>query len=74
VVYHHIELEQQDVVLAEGLPAETYLDAGDRARFSGGEVVALYPDFAARAWEMRGCAPLVLTGQALAAARAKLAA
>ncbi len=73
VVYHHIELACHDVVLAEGLPAETYLDTGDRARFAGGRVTTLYPDFAARTWEMDGCAPLVLAGPRLEAARAKLA-
>jgi T5SS/PEP-CTERM-associated repeat protein len=69
IVYHHIELTRHDVVLAEGLPVETYLDTGDRANFSGGSVTALYPNFAARTWEMAGCAPLVLTGERLAAVR-----
>jgi len=73
VVYHHIELSRHDVVLAEGLPAETYLDTGDRASFAGGPVTELYPNFAARTWEMRGCAPLVLTGEILDATRARLA-
>ena len=74
VVYHHIELEQHDVILAEGLPAETYLDAGDRATFAGGAVIALYPDFAARRWEMKGCAAMVLTGPVLEGVRRRLAA
>ena len=75
VIYYHIELARHDVVLAEGLPAETYLDTGNRSRFSnGGEVVALHPDFSARAWEMRGCAPLVQTGPVLAAVRERLGA
>ena len=65
IVYHHIELARHDAVLAEGLAAETYLDTGDRGRFSGGAVTALYPDFAARTWEMKGCAPLVLSGEKL---------
>ena len=65
VTYHHIELERHDVVLAEGLPAETYLDTGDRARFTGGPVTTLHPDFAARVWEMAGCAPLVMSGPRL---------
>ncbi len=60
ITYHHIELEQHDVVLAEGLAAESYLDTGDRTKFAGGAVVASPPDFAARTWEMRGCAALVL--------------
>jgi hypothetical protein len=76
VTYHHIELERHDVVLAEGLPAETYLDAGDRTKFDCGAVVSLFRDFSARsaadtalAWETCGAAPLVTTGVALEAAR-----
>ncbi len=72
VEYHHIELDCHDVVLAEGLPAESYLDTGGRAGFAGGAVIALYPDFAARTWETRGCAPLVLRGPVLEAVRARL--
>ena len=75
VSYHHIELERHDVVLADGLPAETYLDCGDRARFSnGGGVIALHPDFSARMWEMQGCAPLVQTGPTVTRVRRRLAA
>ena len=73
VVYWHVELQQHDVVLAEGLPAETYLDAGDRATFAGGNVVALYTDFAARRWEMTACAPMTLTGPEVEAVRQRLA-
>jgi len=42
VGYHHIELEQHDVVLAQGLPAESYLDTGNREAFADGadELVA----------------------------------
>ena len=75
VSYHHVELAQHDVLLANGMPAESYLDTGDRARFSnGGGVIALHPDFSARAWEMNGCAPLVQTGPVLTAVRKRLAA
>ena len=31
ITYYHIELPQHDVVLAEGLPVESYLDVGDEA-------------------------------------------
>lgn len=73
VVYYHVELEQHDVIRAEGLPCESYLDTGDRETFYGGPVTALYPEFSARRWEMAGCAPLVVTGVALHAARSRLA-
>lgn len=33
VTYYHIELESHDVLLAESLPAESYLDTGNRAMF-----------------------------------------
>ena len=72
VTYHHIELSRHAVILAERLAVESYLDTGDRARFSGDEVIALYPEFVARAWEMAGCAELVTTGARLAAIRASL--
>jgi len=72
VTYFHVELSQHSVILAEGLPAESYLDSGDRAKFSGGEVIVLYPEFTARAWEMHGCAPLVLSGAPVDAVRSRL--
>ncbi len=69
------------MVLAEGLPAETFLDTGNRSNFAnGGGAVALHPDFStipdylALHWETFGCAPLVLAGEKLAQARALLAA
>jgi Hint domain len=74
VVYHHIELPGHDVVLANGLPAESYLDTGDRSKFAnGGGPIAMHPDFSTRMWDAMGCAPLVVTGPALASVRARLA-
>jgi T5SS/PEP-CTERM-associated repeat protein len=70
VTYYHVELAQHAVLLAEGLPAESYLDTGDRSNFANGNgPIALYPDFASRVWDAEGCAPLVVTGPALEAAR-----
>ena len=40
VVYYHLELTAHDVILAEGLPCESYLDTGDRAAFSDDETQA----------------------------------
>jgi T5SS/PEP-CTERM-associated repeat protein len=63
VTYYHVELSEHDVILAENLPVESYLDTSDRENFSnGGVVIRLFPDFSARMWEMAGCAPLVRTG------------
>jgi hypothetical protein len=76
ITYYHVELPAHDVILAEGLPVESYLDVGDRTNFSDQDVTRLFPDFGAPvapdmavAWETRGAAPLVLTGEALRAAR-----
>jgi T5SS/PEP-CTERM-associated repeat protein len=76
VRYFHVELAEHAVILAEGLPVESYLDIGDRLDFGQNGVMRLHPDFGARlaadialAWEARGVAPLVMTGEALAGAR-----
>jgi collagen type I/II/III/V/XI/XXIV/XXVII alpha len=74
ISYHHIELARHDVLLANGMPAESYLDTGDRARFSnGGDVITLHPDFSARARETSGCATLVESGRILDTVRNRLA-
>ncbi len=72
VTYWHVELQRHDVLSAEGLPCESYLDTGNRAAFSGEAVVVLAPSFADHAWSERACAPLVETGPRLAAVRAGL--
>ena len=73
ITYYHVELAQHAVLLAEGLPAESYLDTGDRANFTnGGRSIALYPDLATRIRDAASCAPLVVTGKRLEAARAKI--
>ena len=75
VHYVHVELDRHDIVLAEGLPAESYLDAGNRSSFSnGGDVVVAFPDFNSRVWEVEGAAPLIVAGPILAALRRRLAA
>lgn len=80
VTYYHIELDSHDVILAEGLPAETYLDAGQRAAFANGSAATqLHPRFAPAdadaqmLWAALGYAPLHVTGPAVARARARLA-
>jgi hypothetical protein len=72
VTYYHVELEHHDVLMAEGLPAESYLDTGDRSNFgNGGGPITLHPEFSARKWdtahmwEALGCARLVVTGPEL---------
>jgi len=45
--YFHVELESFDILLAEGLPAESYVDMGNRSMFDNADTVALHPDFEA---------------------------
>ncbi len=74
VTYFHVELDEHDVLFAEGLGAESYLDTGNRPQFAnGGPSVALFPDFRDLTWEALGCAPLVMTGAPVANLRAMLA-
>jgi autotransporter passenger strand-loop-strand repeat protein len=71
VTYYHIELPRHDVLLAEGLPAESFLDMRGGSNYANRPgPVRLYPDFSARIWEAFGCARLIVTGPELAAARA----
>jgi collagen type I/II/III/V/XI/XXIV/XXVII alpha len=66
VIYHHVELPRHEVLLAEGLPCESYLDTGNRSNFAnGGGSVALHPDFSCFRWEAEACAPLIVTGPKL---------
>ncbi len=80
VDYHHIELAGHDVVYANGLEAETYLDTGNRTSFAGQGVTVAHPDFASApdqnyfAWEANGYARLVLEGPEVERTRAILAA
>lgn len=81
VTYFHVELARHAVVLAEGMPAETYLDTGDRRNFDGGEgALALHPVWGAEArdstmiMEALGAAPLRVAGPEVARVRARLAA
>jgi hypothetical protein len=73
VTYWHVELDRHDVLLAEGLPAESYLDTGNRAAFAdGAAAVDLHPAFARAAWKAGGCARLVERGAKVIAARRRL--
>ncbi len=70
VRYHHIAFARHDVVFAEGLATESYLDAG----MADLTAAMRAPADCAAMWEARGCAPLVLYGPALERVRARLAA
>jgi hypothetical protein len=52
VEYFHIELDNHDVLFAEGAAAETYVDCDNRLMFANGaEFAALYPDDLGQRWE-----------------------
>ncbi|MBN8872800.1 MAG: Hint domain-containing protein [Rhodospirillales bacterium] len=73
VTYWHVELERHDVVLADGLPVESFLDTGQKAAFESDGVLRLHPLPATRDWEADGCAPLVICGPVVERVRARLA-
>ena len=81
VTYVHVELPRHAVILAEGLPCESYLDTGDRSGFANADgPVTLHPAFGAErcdislVMEAAGYAPLRVTGPEVDKVRARLAA
>jgi collagen type I/II/III/V/XI/XXIV/XXVII alpha len=74
VTYWAVELDTHDVIIAEGLFVESYLDCGKRDNFElNGGPLRLFADFAppqtAVPWALSGCLPLVLNGPMLHSAR-----
>jgi hypothetical protein len=64
VTYYHLELERHAVLLADGMPAESYLDHGHRAEFS--------VQSGRHARKQPACAKLVTGGPRLAKIRRRL--
>ncbi len=65
VHYYHVELDTHDALLAEGLPAETYLNTGNRGFFANsGQPADLHPaldlDENRLCWQEQLYAPLCL--------------
>jgi Hint domain len=80
VSYYHVELPHHDLLLADDLLTESYLDAGDRSNFVNSDgIMRLFPEFLARGldvcgiWDAYGCAPLIVTGEQLDRVRKRLA-
>jgi hypothetical protein len=72
VEYWHVELDRHDVILAEGLAAESYLDTGNRTAFEkGGAFIEAHPTFAPKHWA-ETCLPLVFEGSSVHRAKARL--
>jgi Hint domain len=64
VEYFHVELESHAILLAEGLPAESYLNTGNQGFFANsGQPLVLHPDLtdetAYPTRETASCAPFV---------------
>ena len=64
VMYFHVELDGHAILLAEGLPAESYFDTGNRGFFANaGAPLVLHPDLTDEAdqplRENGSCAPFV---------------
>jgi hypothetical protein len=71
VAYFHVELYSHDILLAEGAPAESYLDTGNRTRFANGAAWLADHAEAPQDWNA-ACAELVLTGPRLIAIKRRL--
>lgn len=71
--YYHVELPTHGILLAEGAPAESYLDTGHRSLFDNTEGVAiLHPNLMQIRRDAESVAPLCTGGETLAAIRARL--
>jgi hypothetical protein len=75
VTYWHVELESHDILLAEGLPAESYMDCGNRSWFGRdyGRLAEVDPERVAESLT-RYARPFVDRGPIVAAIRERLAA
>ncbi|GAA5266632.1 hypothetical protein ACOSOMT5_P3061 [Acidiphilium sp. MT5] len=64
ITYYHIELPHHAVLYAEGTPAESYLETGNRSAFEngGGGAITLHPDFAQTLREQTSCSPFAESG------------
>ncbi len=70
--YFHVELDSHDVLLAEGLPCESYFDDGNRSAFSNADVATgLYGRIDPKSWD-NACAPMVADGPQLDTVREHL--
>jgi len=73
ITYYHIELAEHGILFAEGAPAESYLETGNRAAFeNAGGAILLHPQFAQALREAKGCAPFAESGPAVAAVRQRI--
>ena len=74
VTYWHVELESHDILIANGLPAESFIDMGNRAFFEEGGASIDMVDLDAPNTHADYCRPLVWGGPILGFVRERLAA
>lgn len=76
VTYWHVELDSHDILIANGLPAESYIDMGNRRFFVESDIVdfEMSPDgdLAAERTHADFCRPLVVDGPIVDAVRLQL--
>jgi T5SS/PEP-CTERM-associated repeat protein len=75
VAYYHVELPYHELILANGLRVESYLNLGFRPNFHDDTVVRLFPVRTTATnwiWDTKSTAPLVIAGQRLDMARRSL--
>ena len=75
VTYWHVELDRHDILLAENMPAESYLDMANRRFFAEGDVVDILatPDGEATSRTHADfCRPFYAAGSFVAVARQQL--
>ncbi len=70
VEYFHVELDRHDIILAERLPVETYLDTGNRSIFANAPLVTTQPDI----MPVDPCVPMMFEGEGLRLLKDRLAA
>ena len=72
VEYWHVELDKHDIIFAEDLAVESYLDTGNRAAFANGVAfIGAHPDFEPSHWSDT-CLPLVKGGVEVARVKTAL--
>jgi hypothetical protein len=64
VTYYHLELDRHDIILADGMPSETFIENGNRGQ--------LHRERGTRIGNRTPCAPLITTGKILARIRRRL--
>ena len=73
VSYYHVELAQHDILMAEGMAVESFLDTGNRGAFVNAQCpIMIHPTFALHRWAKAGCAQLLLDGPRLVTVRRAL--